>query len=125
MPALYALFIYLSVDARYIISYLIYNSVADTTYRDILLPDMPLVVLQVVKIKTRSGVLLPSALLDCLKINHDMLWYSFKFLKVLIKPKVILSSMIHNNLNHVASLGCLADLAVMLICRVLAIHLIL
>jgi hypothetical protein len=37
-----------------------------------LLLDMLLVVLQVVKIKIHFGVLLPSAQLDCLKINHDM-----------------------------------------------------
>lgn len=36
---------------------------------------MLLVVLQAVKIKIHFGVLLLSALLRCLKINHDMLWY--------------------------------------------------
>uniref|UniRef100_A0A0A9EKJ6 Uncharacterized protein n=1 Tax=Arundo donax TaxID=35708 RepID=A0A0A9EKJ6_ARUDO len=35
---------------------------------------MQLVASLVVKIRTHFGVLLPSALLDCLKINHDMLW---------------------------------------------------
>lgn len=37
---------------------------------------MLLVVLQAVKIKIHFGVLLLSALLRCLKINHDMLWYN-------------------------------------------------
>lgn len=41
----------------------------------LLLLDMQLVVLLVVKTRTHFGVLLPNALLDCLKINHDMLWY--------------------------------------------------
>lgn len=50
--------------------YLVKNSVSDIL--TFLLLDMLLVVLQVVKIKTRSGALLPSAPLDCLKINHDM-----------------------------------------------------
>ncbi|KAG5543939.1 hypothetical protein RHGRI_016631 [Rhododendron griersonianum] len=36
---------------------------------------MLLVVFQAVKIKIHFGVLLLSALLRCLKINHDMLWY--------------------------------------------------
>jgi hypothetical protein len=37
---------------------------------------MQLVVLLVAKTRIHFGVLLPNAPLDCLKINHDMLWYN-------------------------------------------------
>lgn len=41
---------------------------------------MLLVVLQAVKTKIHFGVLLLSALLHFLKINHDMLWYKWLFI---------------------------------------------
>lgn len=43
---------------------------------------MLLVVFQAVKIKIRFGVSLRSALLHCLRINQDMLWYKTFFFSV-------------------------------------------
>lgn len=93
---------------------------------------MQLVVLLVVKIRTHFGVLLPSALLDCLKINHDMLWYympqvrTYCLLEVSMLFQILCSACIRSVLVsimwRVHVLLFLVNFTALLICRVLAIH---